>query len=76
MASFVSNCESQSDRESLVLSLQQHIEVDVFGDCGSLKCDPATPEECYQMVNRSYKFYLSLENSVCQVGEVMTTHYQ
>ena len=68
MAQFVSNCNSKSDREGLLQSLQKHIKVDVFGGCGTLKCDPRTPEECHQMLNRSYKFYLSLENSVCQVG--------
>ena len=57
-----------SDREGLVQSLSKHIKVDVYGQCGKLKCDGQ--EECYQMVNRSYKFYLSLENSVCQVGQV------
>ena len=68
MAQFVSNCDSQSDREGLVESLKKHLKVDVFGGCGTLKCDPRTPEECYQRLNLSYKFYLSLENSVCQVG--------
>ena len=53
-------------------SLQKHIKVDVYGDCGSLKCDPRTPEDCYQMLNQSYKFYLSLENSVCLVGFIYT----
>ena len=70
MAWFVSHCNSQSDREALVTSLREHINVDVYGGCGSLKCNPGTPEECYQMLNRSYKFYLSLENSVCQVDLV------
>ena len=70
VAQLVSNCNTQSDREGLVQSLQEHINVDVYGDCGSLECDPGTPEECYQMINQSYKFYLSLENSVCQRGEV------
>ena len=72
VAQFVSNCNTGSDREGLVQSLQEHIKVDVYGDCGSLKCDPGTPEECYQMINQSYKFYLSLENSVCQVGQTQS----
>ena len=67
MAQMVSNCNSRSDREGLVQSLLKHIQVDVYGACGSLKCDPHTPEECYQMLSQRYKFYLSLENSVCLV---------
>jgi len=66
VAQFVSNCNSKSDREGLVQSLAKHIKVDVYGGCGRLKCGRDRTEECYQMVNRSYKFYLSLENSVCQ----------
>ena len=46
------------------------IQVDVYGGCGKLKCGRDRQEECYKMVNRSYKFYLSLENSVCRVGWV------
>ena len=53
-------------REGLVRALLPHIRVDVYGSCGKLKCDPATPEKCYEMVNQTYKFYLSLENSVCR----------
>ena len=68
VAQFVSNCNSKSDREGLVQSLAKHIKVDVYGGCGKLKCGRDRRKECYQMVNRSYKFYLSLENSVCRVG--------
>ena len=68
MAQFVSNCNSKSDREGLVQALQTHIKVDVYGACGELKCGREREEECYQMVDRSYKFYLSLENSVCLVS--------
>ena len=34
-------------------------------DC--LTASPRTQEDaCYQMLNNTYKFYLALENSVCQ----------
>ena len=54
VAQFVSNCNSHSDRleaflihipifeslrENLVKSLSKHIPVDVYGACGTLKCD-------------------------------------
>ena len=52
-------------RGQLVKSLMQHVTVDVFGSCGNKICDK--DQDCYQMLNQTYKFYLSLENSVCQV---------
>ena len=36
------------------------IQVDVFGACGSGKC-----EDCPVTVERDYMFYLSFENSLC-----------
>ena len=53
-------------RGQLVKSLMQHVKVDVFGSCGNKTCDK--DQDCYQMMNQTYKFYLSLENSVCQVN--------
>ena len=41
-----------------------HVKVDVYGSCGPLRCNKN--EDCYQMMNQTYKFYLSLENSVCK----------
>jgi len=66
IAQFVSNCETKSEREKLVKSLGEHIKVDVFGTCGNLKCDRSIATDCYQRLNQTYKFYLSLENSVCK----------
>ena len=53
-------------RGQLVRSLMEHVKVDVFGWCGNKTCDK--DQDCYQMMNQTYKFYLSLENSVCQVN--------
>jgi hypothetical protein len=36
----------------------------VFGACGTRKCEGPS---CWQMAGRKYKFYLSLENSICKV---------
>ena len=66
IAQFVSNCGSVSGREALVASLSQHVPVDVFGDCGKLKCPRSNSTNCYQMLGSRYKFYLSLENAVCK----------
>ena len=54
-------------REVYVRELQKHIEVDVYGSCGELKCSIESIEECYTEVLRpTYKFYLAFENNLCE----------
>ena len=62
---FVSNCASQSKRMEMVRELQKYIDVDVYGDCGTMKCPRKREEDCRQMAAKTYNFYLSLENSLC-----------
>ena len=38
MHRMVSNCQTNSDRESYVDDLHNFVDVDVFGNCGKLKC--------------------------------------
>ncbi|ROT83081.1 hypothetical protein C7M84_023748, partial [Penaeus vannamei] len=64
VAWFVSNCKTQSGRENVVRELKKWIQVDIYGRCGPLKCPKSA--ECTQMLNTTYKFYLSFENSLCQ----------
>ena len=75
IAWFVSNCgPTHSKREDYVKQLQRYIEVDVYGKCGPLRCpDKDVPlltarmnEECYNMLERDYKFYISFENNLCK----------
>ena len=56
------------------------MKVDVYGKCGDLQCgnawydndaDHVDDQDCMQMVNQTYKFYLSLENSVCKVKAIL-----
>lgn len=62
---FVSNCGSHSHRNELRQKLQLNgIDVDVYGNCGILKC-PLNSIECDRKLNSTYKFYLSFENSLC-----------
>eukprot|EP00095_Tigriopus_kingsejongensis_P010176 maker-scaffold105_size367834-snap-gene-0.9 protein:Tk10176 transcript:maker-scaffold105_size367834-snap-gene-0.9-mRNA-1 annotation:"hypothetical protein DAPPUDRAFT_313010" len=60
---FVSNCQSNSLRETYVLELQKFIQVDVFGSCGSTDC--ARNSDCDRELFQRYKFYLSFENAMC-----------
>ena len=62
---FVSNCNSLSDRSAFVKKLQQYMHVDIYGACGRLKCPRSKEQYCREMVQQKYKFYLSLENSLC-----------
>ena len=61
---FVTNCKAQNKREWFIDELQKHIQVDVYGICGKLKCkDPAV---CQDMLKQRYKFYIAFENSSCK----------
>ncbi|CAG9810443.1 unnamed protein product [Chironomus riparius] len=69
---FVSHCDAPSNRESLTKKIQEFMEVDVYGDCGNLTCpmgrtiyDKGNRQHCTDMLNSTYKFYLSFENSIC-----------
>ncbi len=68
VAWLVSNCGSvTSGRMEYVRLLQKFIPVDIYGRCGTLSC-PGTRRtgECYDIIERDYKFYLSFENSYCR----------
>ncbi|GFR76653.1 alpha-(1,3)-fucosyltransferase [Elysia marginata] len=62
-AVFVSNCGAPSRRDVYVRELQKHIPVDVYGNCGPLRCQDR--KACDEMLNKDYKFYLAFENSLC-----------
>ncbi|XP_050411617.2 alpha-(1,3)-fucosyltransferase C [Patella vulgata] len=66
VAWLVSNCVTQSLREKYVKELQKYIDVDVYGGCGKLKCGRDDDEQCMDMINKDYKFYLAFENSHCK----------
>ena len=64
------------NREEIVNSLGKLLKIDVYGMCGSMQCGSPwynqdsgqeNDSDCMQMINQSYKFYLALENSHCQV---------
>ncbi|XP_064475640.1 alpha-(1,3)-fucosyltransferase C-like [Ornithodoros turicata] len=61
----VSHCHAHSKRENFVKELEKHIDIDIYGACGPLKCARNLRESCYRMFGEQYYFYLSLENSLC-----------
>lgn len=67
---FVSHCDTAGKRENFVPMLKKELEqynltVDVFGNCGNLKC-PEHSEECHALVETDYYFYLAFENALCE----------
>lgn len=66
VAWFVSNCNAKNARLEYAKELQKHIEVDIYGRCGNLRCARRDGEQCMDILRRDYKFYLAFENSNCK----------
>ncbi|XP_043227188.1 alpha-(1,3)-fucosyltransferase C-like, partial [Amphibalanus amphitrite] len=73
VAWMVSNCRTPGKRERYVAQLRRHIQVDIYGSCGTLKCGRSesvqqqrnhTNFPCEQAIT-DYKFYLAFENTLC-----------
>ena len=63
---FVSNCGAVSKRNQLVDQLEQNgILVDSFGGCSGKRPDPIIDQIGPEAFYSQYKFYLALENSLC-----------
>ena len=45
---------------------QKYINVDIYGKCGNLQCTKTTMLKCKELLNTTYYFYLSFENSLCR----------
>ncbi|KAK7466044.1 hypothetical protein BaRGS_00037414 [Batillaria attramentaria] len=63
---FVSHCNTPSRRQRYVEELQRHMNVDVYGNCGTMKCPKDREKDCLVLLNTTYTFYLAFENSLCQ----------
>ncbi|RZF48276.1 hypothetical protein LSTR_LSTR006243 [Laodelphax striatellus] len=69
VAWIVSNCaDVHNNRRMYADELNQFIEVDIYGGCGRLKCPQSygDGDECFKLLDKDYKFYLSFENSNCR----------
>lgn len=66
IAWFVSHCGVPSKRDLLAQKINNYMKVDIYGKCGTLSCPRDKFDECYDMMEHNYKFYLSFENSVCK----------
>lgn len=61
----VSHCNTYSKREHFVRQLQNFIDVDILGGCGSAVCLFNQTYKCLEAFSRRYKFFLAFENSIC-----------
>uniref|UniRef100_T1IXX4 Fucosyltransferase n=1 Tax=Strigamia maritima TaxID=126957 RepID=T1IXX4_STRMM len=66
VAWFVSNCKAISGRLDYARELAKHIQVDIYGKCGNMRCPINQTEKCRKMLDTDYKFYLAFENSYCK----------
>ena len=66
MAWMVSNCVTQSRRETLAEKLGTYIPIHVYGACGNYTCPRSKHLKCRRLLNSTYKFYFSAENSLCR----------
>ena len=66
VAMFVSNCFTSNNRLEYAKELSKFIQVDIFGDCGNIKCPKSDSKSCLEMLRSEYKFYLAFENSNCR----------
>ncbi|CAG9786046.1 unnamed protein product [Diatraea saccharalis] len=65
---FVSNCFDKSGRMNYAMDLKKQLgkyglELDIYGDCGTLTCPRDKQDDCDRMLDKTYYFYLSFENS-------------
>lgn len=58
-----SNCNPNNRRWEYVKELQKHINIDVYGKCGTLKCPGHYESDCSTISD--YIFYLAFENANC-----------
>ncbi|XP_050350036.1 alpha-(1,3)-fucosyltransferase C-like isoform X2 [Nymphalis io] len=80
---FVSHCSTKSGREFFVKEVQKELSpygwtVDVYGACGQFQCPRSKKDSCFELVEKDYYFYFSLENSFSEdyVTEKLLTALQ
>jgi len=54
----VSHCHVYSQRELYVSKMMETIPVDIYGECGPLKCSKYKDKDCLIELDLNYKFYL------------------
>ncbi|KAL5010243.1 hypothetical protein ScPMuIL_012548 [Solemya velum] len=63
VAAMIGNCHTESLRDRYINLLKQYREVDVYGGCGIGR---VSKSKRHSLLNETYKYYLSFENSLCR----------
>lgn len=68
VAWFASNCDAESDRFNYVRNLREaltsyNLEVDIYGNCGTIYCPKEQMDNCLALIESEYYFYLAFENA-------------
>jgi len=66
VAWLVSNCHAKNNRLEYAHELAKYIDVDIYGACGTKKCNRTGPESCHNLLVKQYRFFLAFENSNCK----------
>jgi alpha-1,3-fucosyltransferase len=72
IAWMVSHCKTHGEREKYVEELRKYVDVDIYGTCGNGKFSCKrhgmyfSEPHCNKVIESTYKFYLSFENSLCK----------
>ena len=64
----VSHCDTNGNREAYIEELKKYFPIKVLGKCGEKwKCGlHYKHDDCFNILNTTYKFYLAFENSLCR----------
>ena len=66
VAWMISHCGNKyGGRWAYAGELAKHIDVSVYGKCGNLTCPKDQETSCMDSLNKSFRFYLAFENSLC-----------
>ncbi|XP_022831231.1 alpha-(1,3)-fucosyltransferase C-like [Spodoptera litura] len=65
---FASNCDAPNGRSEVARTLQielktYNMRLDIYGDCGEMKCPRSNMDKCLRKLRNDYYFYLAFENS-------------
>lgn len=72
---FISDCKDNSGRLKYIYELKKHVQVDVFGKCGTKQCGVprlanirmrVDMDPCLRSAAGKYYFYLAFENAICK----------
>lgn len=59
-------CQTTGGREKFVKELQNHMTVDVYGECGNNTCVDDLEHSCYKRFEKEHFFFFAFESAICK----------